>query len=80
MLSGIGLCIGCIITGLETTIAEDDLDDYCDSTYSNPDNNEACRQLQEIQRLVIALTVSINEVLRKSFGFKVMFILTHVGN
>ena len=54
MLAGIGLCIGCIITGFETAVAEDNLDDYCDSTYSN----EACEQLQKIQRLVIALTVS----------------------
>ena len=58
MLAGIGLFIGCAITGIETAVAEDDLDDYCDTTFSNPDNNEACEQLQTIQRLVIALTVS----------------------
>ena len=58
MLAGIGLFIGCVITGIQSAVAEEDLDDFCDSTYSNPSNNEACEQLQTIYRLVIALTVS----------------------
>ena len=59
MLAGIGLFIGCVITGIESAVAEDDLTDFCNSSYSNPDNNEACAQLEKIQRLVIALTVSM---------------------
>lgn len=67
MLSGIGLFIGCVITGIESAIAEDDLADFCDSKFNNPDNNEACEQLEKIQRLVIALTVSVQSYLVLKF-------------
>ena len=74
-MSGIALFIGCVVTGIESEIAEDDLTDFCDSGFSNPDNNEACAQLEKIQRLVIALTVSIQSYLRS-----LMCLLIFTGN
>ena len=58
VMAGIGLFIGCIITGVESSIASDDLDDHCDSFVNNTDNNEACERLEKIYRLVLAMTVS----------------------
>ena len=70
MLAGTGLFIGCIITGVESAIAADDLDTYCESGYyntyyntdyntdNNTDNNRACEQLERIYNIVLALTVS----------------------
>ena len=74
MLTGIGLFIGCVITGIESAVAEYDLDLFCDSTDSNPSNNPACEQLQTIYRLVTALTVSI-QVLYILCQCQVVFIL-----
>ena len=67
VLAGIGLFIGCTITGIEVAIANNDLAEYCDSPFRNPDNNEACEQLERIRRIVIALTVSIQNLIK---GFK----------
>ena len=58
MLVGIGLFIGCIITGAEAALAADDFDDHCIDNPYNTDNNRACRHLQNIHNLVIAVTVS----------------------
>ena len=58
MLAGTGLFIGCIITGVESAIAADDLDTYCENGYYNTDNNRACEQLERIYNIVLALTVS----------------------
>ena len=58
MLAGTGLFIGCIITGVESALAADDLDTYCESGYRNTDNNRACEQLERIYNIVLALTVS----------------------
>ena len=57
-MAGIGLFIGCVITGVEIAVADYDLADYCDTPSRNSDNNEACAQLERIRRVVIALTVS----------------------
>ena len=59
MLAGTGLFIGCIITGVESALAADDIEEYCDSTYRNADNNRACEQLERIYDIVLALTVGI---------------------
>ena len=50
--------IGCIITGAETALANVDIDDHCNDNPYNTDNNSACRHLQNIYNLVIAVTVS----------------------
>jgi len=57
-MAGIGLFIGCIVTGVESSIARDDLDYHCDSFENNTDNNEACERLEKIYGLVLAMTVS----------------------
>jgi len=57
-MAGLGLFIGCIITGVESSVASDDLDEHCDDFFPNPDNNKACEKIEEIYRLVLALTVS----------------------
>ena len=58
MLAGIGLFIGCIITGLESASAADDINTYCENGYRSADNNRACEQLERIYNIVLALTVS----------------------
>ena len=58
MLAGIGLFIGCIITGVESASAADDINTYCENGYRNASNNRACKQLQRIYTIVLALTVS----------------------
>ena len=71
--------IGCIITGVQIAAADSDLEEFCDSTFRNPSNNEACEQLENIQRLVIAFTVSIQSlVYTLSVSSCVYF--THAGN
>ena len=63
-MAGIGLFIGCCITGVQTGLANSDLDDYCRDNYYNSrnfyssDNNEVCETLERIYGLVLALTVS----------------------
>ena len=67
MLSGIGLGIGCIITGVESSIAADDINTYCEdetSYYYNPDNVEVCDKMRRIYNIVLALTVSTQVQLR----------------
>ena len=58
-MAGIGLFIGCVITGVESAIAADDFSTYCEDNPYNEDNNRACEQLQKIRRLVVAVTVSV---------------------
>ena len=61
MLSLIGLFIGCVITGVESSIAADDIDRFCEdetSFYYIPDNVEACDKMRRIYNIVLALTVS----------------------
>lgn len=59
MLAGTGLFIGCIITGIESALAAEDIEEYCEGPYRNSDNNKACEQLERIYNIVLALTVSI---------------------
>lgn len=58
MLVGIGLFVGSIITGSETTLADDDLNDHCSDNPYNSDNNRACHHLKGIYNLLVAVTVS----------------------
>ena len=69
MLSGIGLGIGCLITGVESSIAADDIEKYCEdetSYYYSPDNIEACDKLERIYNIVLALTVSTQVAITKT--------------
>ena len=69
MLSGIGLGIGCIITGVESAIAADDINTYCEdetSYYYNPDNVEVCDKMRRIYNIVLALTVSTQVAITKT--------------
>ena len=62
ILVGIGLFVGCIITGAEAALAANDIDDHCNDNPYNTDNNRACRQLETIYNVVVAITVSkLNE-------------------
>ena len=56
--------IGCVITGIEIAVADSDLSDYCDTPFRNSDNNAACEQLERIRRIVIALTVSMQGLIK----------------
>ena len=69
MMSGIGLGIGCIITGVESSIAANDIDRFCEdetSFYYSPDNVEACDKLERLYNIVIALTVSTQIAITKT--------------
>ena len=69
MLSGIGLCIGCIITGVQSAIAANDIEKYCEdetSYYYSPDSVEACDKLERIYNIVLALTVSTQVAITKT--------------
>ena len=57
VIIGIGLFIGCIITGVQSAIAKDDLDEYCDGVFT-PENNKICAQIEDIYGLALAVTVS----------------------
>jgi len=58
IFTGVGLFVGCVITGAETTLANDDFNEYCNDNPYNTDNNEACHHLQNIYHLLIVVTVS----------------------
>ena len=45
-------------------MANSDLSDYCDTPFRNSDNNAACEQLERIRRIVIALTVSMQGLIK----------------